>query len=518
MEKFYYEYENLKYKIRKYGLLKCEEDIDNIISEFKNHRNVGLAKLKKAQVELRFKSQQVAEEILLELQNDIRDDVRLFAKRDLFRLYVDQNRSDDASIIYEQLMAIEKEKYMLQFHKVLMLRCQNNYLDSEKALSNLIRNIDRIDDLCFLENCLSEIESNHWNMFKKENYESIKKLVKKLISNNDNREKTGRRYMFLGRLEQINKNYFEALNIYRKALSSPDPKTRELAIVGICKCYFMLGDTKLQDYVEFEELKKSNSQEAISLLFEIYCQNKNLEKAEKVLENASNDAKTIYNRAKLERLKGNYIESLKLFNRCFEFSRDFSLKANSLINIVKIYVYFKEYKEAFELVNTNRNILFALGETGYYQMYAFLCKKMGVEYDMKYNSYSISQILDYDLNFACEHIKKHEHDFENIEFYENDLEKFLVDIREKLDGKEQLLSTIFDYYKVKVYTKDGKETYVKVVVTPETKDIITCYADDNLIFTEVDIDEEIESKPKEKVIKRKSQIDKFNEKYNLKRD
>ena len=68
------------------------------------------------------------------------------------------------------------------------------------------------------------------------------------------------------------------------------------------------------------------------------------------------------------------------------------------------------------------------------------------------------------------------------------------------------------------FTKDGKETFVKVVVIPDTKDIITCYVEDNLIFTEVEIDDEMEVKPKEKVIKRKSQIDKFNERYNLKRD
>ena len=62
----------------------------------------------------------------------------------------------------------------------------------QEAALRLLRNIDKVDDFCFLENCLLEIESNYWNSFKKENYNKIKTLIKKLISKSDNREKTAK--------------------------------------------------------------------------------------------------------------------------------------------------------------------------------------------------------------------------------------------------------------------------------------------------------------------------------------
>lgn len=518
MKEFYYVYEDLKYNIKKKGLLECENAVDDMLEQYKNHRNIGLVKLRKAQMELRFKSEQVAEEILLGLLNDIRDDVRLYARRDLFRLYVEQNRTEDALMMYKQLEMLETSKYTAMFQKTLLLRTQNRMLEASKIMTEILKSIDKIDDLQLLTLCLIEIEGNYWNAFKKINYDLMKKLLLKLIADSNNRENLCRRYIGLAKIELIKNNYSEALNLYKKALATPELKTRELAIIGICKIYFNLGDTNLQDYLEFEELKNYNSSDAVGLLSEIYCANKNYDKAEMLLNSVPEDDGIIYFKAKLARIKKDYIESLKLYKRCFIESKDFALRINSIFSIIKIYTDMKRYQDALEMLNDNRETLLALNTTGYYQIYAFLCKVLGMNYSEGYYSYSINQILNYDLNHACEHIKKHEDGFKNIEFYTGDLSNFLINLQERLDDAEQILSTVFDYYKIKVFSKDGQEIFIKAIVVPCTKDIITCYVDDQLIFTEFDMDEEVEVKQKEKVIKRKSQIDKFNERYNLKRD
>lgn len=515
MKSFYNDYENLKFRIRNFGLSECENDIDKMIQDYSNHRNIGLVLLKKAQLERNLKNYQNAESIYLQIIDSCTNDIKLFASRDLFKIYIDQGRIEEALILFEKLEIIETDKYELLFSKSLLLRVQGKNFESSRILSSIIKNVDKIDNLNFLQNCLLEIEKNYWDDFKRNNYNSIKSIIKKLTINSNRRIKV-RRNLELAHLEQINGNYSEALKLYRIVLNCTDLKNRSIAIIGICKTYLLLGDQNILNSIEFEELKTYEYPEAIYLLAQIYSMNNNYNEAIKILDSTPINCRVIYEKARVFRTYKNYDESIVLFNKCFEESNSFTLKTSSLFNLIYIYIDLNDYEKAFELLTKNEEKLINLDKTSYYQIYAFLCKYFNIEYDSTYNSYSVSQVLNYNFELTCEHVKKHINEFKEVIDFDN-ISNLLLEISDKLSIKTYFTLTFFDVYNVRYTGKDGRDFFIKTIVIPGTKNIITCFPSKETLFVLDDIDEEIDVKPKEKVIQRKSQIDKFNERYSMKR-
>lgn len=513
MDTFYNEYKNLKFKIRKEGIASCGTEIDEMLMKYTEPQHYGLILLKKAQFERVMGNIKNAEQYYLEIQNNSYGDVVLFATRDLFRLYIDQKRINEAENLLGLLEFIDNEDSYL-FQKSLLLRSKNKYLDSSKLLSKLIRKSDKSEDMRLLYDYLIEIDKYYWDDFKRNNYRSIKEIIRKLNSNT-NGERKIKHVLRLAELEQINFNYSEALKLYRTLITNKDNQIRSKALVGICKIYLLLGNKDLLNSVEFEELKACQSTDAIYLIAQVYCANGNYEQAMTTLNSIPSNYRIIYEKARIFKAQNNNDAALILFNECYEKSENYTLRTASLFSIISIYIDLKDYEKAFELVNKNKDILINLDKNYYYQLYAFLCKKFDIQYDKTvYNSYSVSQILDYNFDFACERMKKYIHQFKDVIGFDGDISELMNDISTKLTSKTYFNNTFFDVYNVMYEGKDGQSALIKAYVIPDTKDIVTCFPSKESAFILEDMNAEMS---KQKVI-RKSQIDKFNERYGLKRD
>ena len=130
-------------------------------------------------------------------------------------------------------------------------------------------------------------------------------------------------------------------------------------------------------------------------------------------------------------------------------------------------------------------------------------------------TYSEKQILNYNKDIAIEHIKEHKKIKKNITYFsENiDIEKLYDEVKPLLKKENIIDLDIFNKYKIQ-YKEIGifnnKTVDEMIVVTKaNSKDIITMYPINN---SQEEIDT-FESTPKTK-IKRISQIEKFNMKYN----
>lgn len=141
--------------------------------------------------------------------------------------------------------------------------------------------------------------------------------------------------------------------------------------------------------------------------------------------------------------------------------------------------------------------------------------------------YIKSQILNYDLNLAYAHIEEHlkETDTNTAVFNENiNLKELYKVIRENIDNKNKFNTEEFmeiHYFAIPNvgYNNGNNCNFIKVVVVPNTKDILTMYPVEDVepnFITQINIDfSTIFNKTEEKV-KTMSRIDNFYKKYNMK--
>lgn len=184
-----------------------------------------------------------------------------------------------------------------------------------------------------------------------------------------------------------------------------------------------------------------------------------------------------------------------------------------------------KYRECYEYFLEN-NIILMNDYEDYYNVLAFLAKKLGIEVEIpeKMKSYTVKQIQSYDEIEAINHIKKHADDYSSKDYscFNTDfpLEEMYTKIRNVISTNIEYnlhSGAMRDVYIFK-YDANGRShqkmvDYIKVIAIQGTNDIITMYPYDNkanLPYIDLTPQKEIEEMPK---IKRLSQIDKFNQRY-----
>lgn len=179
----------------------------------------------------------------------------------------------------------------------------------------------------------------------------------------------------------------------------------------------------------------------------------------------------------------------------------------------------KKYQEAYDLLLEHEQ-KFIIKDFNR----VFLEKKLGIldkAAYLKEERYFIKQIVDYNEELALEHIKEeHIYCTGNNKFKEDfPVEEIYYKLRAILPLEDNFISSatstfyIFKYNKVGILNNKLSD-YLKVVTLSNSNDIITMYPFYNLEkFTHTELNPE-----KEETITlsrtRKSQIDKFNQKYN----
>lgn len=186
-----------------------------------------------------------------------------------------------------------------------------------------------------------------------------------------------------------------------------------------------------------------------------------------------------------------------------------------------------KFDECYELFKDNEEILMQ-NRDDFKFIEIYLSKKLGIplEENAATYSYTTSQVVNYSDDRAIEHILKHK------SYEETDLSVFIPDfsIKDNFYKIKDLILNFeykkmfagifknvyyFKYLGCGVYLDNGASAdYIKVITLQDTNEIITMFPCKNIEkFPSIDITPLIEN-DKQKV-KRPSQIEKFNRKYNL---
>jgi len=193
---------------------------------------------------------------------------------------------------------------------------------------------------------------------------------------------------------------------------------------------------------------------------------------------------------------------------------------DGLLNLMENELYQRNFERAFELYNKIEVNSIVENNKLQYQ-------KLKIVIEMIFNiptvyekseKYNYNQLIDYNLDRAVEHIEYgHKNKSYNTNFYEEmDIKKLLIDIKSLLK-KENIIEFLaatryLIYYPNIGYAKDKKLDHLIVVTELHNDNIITMYPCDQYGIEKIEHEEE---KPKQKEIKRVSQIEKFNKRYNI---
>lgn len=246
----------------------------------------------------------------------------------------------------------------------------------------------------------------------------------------------------------------------------------------------------------------------------------------KYLKQVPNEQNVLFMRAKSYRNLGMFDEAIKDFKTNLNFEYD----SYSMFELYYLYYFLNKYEEAIELLP----ILYKEGIIKAYSLsISELVMKTQLGIDMKVkkidkHDYIKSQILDYNDDLAIEHIKEHLNP--NVEdssksYFNNnlDLEYLYWLIRNSINNENKVnIDEILEahYFAIsKIGFHNGNAcNYLKVVVVPNTNKIITMYPINDVgngYIAPLDIDYDKLFKKETCKVKRISQIDKFNKKYNM---
>ena len=193
----------------------------------------------------------------------------------------------------------------------------------------------------------------------------------------------------------------------------------------------------------------------------------------------------------------------------------------ALIQLIEVELYNKNFTKSLELfkqIHINKLEEKNIKDYKIIRMILEIIFNFPTVYEAS-EKYSYQQLIDYDLDRAVKHIGSgHKNKGDSTNFYNGmNIKKLLVDIKPLLK-KENIIeiSTGIKYlinYPNIGYSGNTKLDYLIVVTEVHNDNIITMYPCNQYGFDK--IEEEIEQ-PKQKEIKRISQIDKFNKRYGLK--
>ena len=245
--------------------------------------------------------------------------------------------------------------------------------------------------------------------------------------------------------------------------------------------------------------------------------------ATKYLDRYPNDINLRFMRARSCRKLGKFYEAINDLKYILE--KGFN--DHALLELYFIYYYLNMYKEALELLP----IIYEKKPMNAYSISIsemVMRKQLGMEIKIKKGSrcdYIRGQIINYSIEEALAHLNKHiNKSYENVSVFSDGVDiKYLFDfVRESIDSTKKVnTEEIMEIYYLGIGNigtlNNTPCNFIKVVVIPNTKNIISMYPTNNVDYNFVinlDIDYDRLFKRDNKV-KTMSRIDRFNKKYNM---
>ena len=198
---------------------------------------------------------------------------------------------------------------------------------------------------------------------------------------------------------------------------------------------------------------------------------------------------------------------------------NFFLSVNAYLNLAFIAIREKDYKKCYEIIRTIRKLdINEEIEKNVSKLELYVDVKTGKKVSKQERLYFEKQIIEYSEEKAIRHIQGLNNDEDkSVKFRDSDnIEQLFHQVKVQITNISPYINCLADEYVLStpnVGTVNEISTdWLKVVCLPNSKDIVTMYPTKKGEVEEPS--EFLEEKPKHKVRKRLSQIEKFNAKYN----
>ena len=503
---------NLKYK--RYRLAK--ELIDDYVFSYGSDCYVELELARYYHLISNFKE---AKRILNNLVNDNSKNIG-YVLYELGKVYESKNEYEKAIEIYKEIeYTNHKDKNYSYFSIGVLYEKLELYPEAIEYFEKIITSHDT-----FLESSKFHLARTY---FYSKEYEKAKELFLQIIPHN-NEKLTKLVLYYEAKIELYlgnNDKYEKKIEYLSTRYPDFQPGISEKVRILLSKKRFRECD------IYFKKIKPDLLEKDVDCSYELLCAeyyeqknqfDKSLEIYSKLLDTNSryvDKSRILIGIAVSYIGLGNIEKGYEYLLKCLD--RNDSYHNICLFNLISLEIHKKNYIQAYnyfnmiESENAQKSDLVALND-----FTVVFAKILDIPVDKKIcQYYRRKQILNYDLELAYDHIY-YGHSMEYASnsggvFSEDiDIRKLLDTIKDELKDENLIRINLFNTYKI-YYKNIGvcdkeKLDYLVVITLPFSKDILTMYPSNE------NLEEEIEKEQKQKVIKRESQIEKFNRRYNIK--
>ena len=221
-----------------------------------------------------------------------------------------------------------------------------------------------------------------------------------------------------------------------------------------------------------------------------------------------------------------YLKTKSIYS--FSEDRAKALSHNLKLCILKLFVYQDKMDEALDLFYSNLEEFSYMGKEIF-----FFFRKMRGTIDPRRrepNSYMFRQIVEYKEEDFIDHIKKHLADYNendrniSVSYFnpEFPIDRAIIEVKKYIPSDKKLCMGYIENRYVFKYDQCGRDNnklvdYFKIYTFNNTQNFITmCPSTDCELFPCIDLNYLKEKEDSKSLVKRPSQIDKFNQRYNRK--
>lgn len=515
---------DIKFCMRKKDWENAMVKIDDYLSIYPTDHYVMILKaMTLSRLDKKEESMKLYEEILsykLTLRNE------LFVRMQYAHSLLVMENFEQAIEYYNSVIEKSSDLELIARGKLSSIYC--NMKEYDRAMD--ILEIDGYNDT-FLNNKRALVYE-----FMEKPYKALSVLNKKTYNtiHYEQKEKLDKVYLDQERNFIIGNAYYKInrlddAQLYLSKVNLLNSKLYFEANLRLIKILLMIGKLDEAIILSNDIIKKSTSNSYINTFntFKAYAylRKNDYKKAEEIFKGleATPEEKLLFF-GEIELLKGNFEQAEENFSHFDIEKEDINEKYDEFYRLALIKFRLGKYEEAERIINkfeelVNKeylsNIMYEVK-----RLKTYIQNAQGIDVCDENLGYSEKQIIHYDAESAIEHIMDHHFDNPRLsKFNDNiDIKQLFVDIKNMLNKNNVVYDSIFDNYIIKYPNvgydlKGGNIHEMRVLVLPNTMDIITMYPYAGTESTFFIDDEEVNEKPK---TKRLTQIEKFYNKYGKK--
>ena len=338
-------------------------------------------------------------------------------------------------------------------------------------------------------------------LYKEEKYEESSELLKTIDDKSIKRKIRNEKYEYL------------ALNYYK--LNNIEYALKYINCINSKDASMLVIKNKLLSKIKTNNdvTKTPNNKRVNRLLFKNYMGCYNFKEAKRLADSIKDESEKLYYYGRLKLLSRNFNEAEKLFCKSL-FDAQGEVFEHDIAYLALTYLRLNELDNLKTLLNHAENEINEFNADDRMiiaNTKLLLKKKDNHKVDFNNLSYASKQIYNYSKKSAIKHIYEHHviGFLDKALFDEGTNVEELIDrAREKILDMKPLTDDFFDRYYI---TLD--DTNIEVITNMSKKQIITMYP---VNFVPENIEENKKEDTKKRVLKRETQIEKFNRRYGKK--